>query len=113
MELRLDVKRARISSDGGWFVDGKGFGCACCVVLCLCVFDALREQKLLTLCNPQNQTKTKTKKEFHACERGGGRVTDASKLHALRHMLDIDDAGSSSDDQGAAGDGADAGAACG
>ena len=61
-ELGLNVKKARISSDGGWFVDGKQrwHGTACILTAPPSCLSAINPVIILSM-TTQPITKTKTK----------------------------------------------------
>jgi len=75
-ELNLSIKRARISSDGGWFVDGESQHATQCQSLAQLLFCALQ----LRLHDHLAHT------EFFVSETPRGKVTDARKLNLIKQV---------------------------
>ena len=83
-ELGLSIKRARISSDGGWFVDGEG-----CDVLGLPHANALHA--VLYMYDPHT---CMAHAEFYVTETPKGKVVDPRKLALIKRvsrMRHVDD----------------------
>lgn len=112
-ELGLSVKHARISSDGGWFVDGKHYPAAAPSLTLhtgsksVCKPEAVvvatsssgvpppphpRRNELSICCTRQTeltQYVCNVCAEFHVSETPTGRVTDPKKLAAIKRVLSL------------------------
>lgn len=104
-ELGLSVKQARISSDGGWFVDG-GYSRLQVMQLCRVLSrpNAARKQlssaRVSVPCYGFNNVQRTgmhlgitcgpwLTAEFHVSETPVGRVTDPKKLAAIKRVLSL------------------------
>jgi hypothetical protein len=87
-ELGLSVVRARISSDGGWFVDGKWVA-GCAGGGRRRTLPRARARWWMRQLPPCAAAVTPHTPEFHVSEVPRGRVTDPKKLDVIRRVLSV------------------------